>query len=57
MTKSNFDKMAKAPLFARPPRPDEDASSVVGYGAVRAADGRIGAPDRPHGAICDRRLG
>ncbi len=40
MTKSNFDKLAKLPLFARPPRADEDASPVVGYGAVRAADGR-----------------
>ena len=41
MTKSNFDKLAKAPLFARPPRADENASPVAGYGAVRAAtDGR-----------------
>jgi hypothetical protein len=40
MTKSNFDKLAKAPLFARPPRADENASPIVGYGAVRAADGR-----------------
>ena len=40
MTKSNFEKLAKAPLFARPPRPDEGASPITGYGAVRAADGR-----------------
>ena len=40
MTKSNFDRQAKSPMFARPPRPDDDASSVVGYGAVRASDGR-----------------
>lgn len=40
MTKNNFDKLAKAPLFARPPRADENASPVAGYGAVRAADGR-----------------
>ena len=40
MTKSNFGKLANAQAFARPPRADEDASPVVGYGAVRAADGR-----------------
>jgi hypothetical protein len=40
MTKSNFDKMAKAPLFARPPRANDNVSPVAGYGAVRAADGR-----------------
>ncbi len=40
MTKSNFDKLAKAPMFARPPRAEEGTSPVVGYGAVRAADGR-----------------
>jgi hypothetical protein len=40
MTKSNFDKLAKAPLFARPPRANDDASPVAGYGAARAADGR-----------------
>ena len=39
MTKSNFDKLAKAPMFARPPRP-EDANLDVGYGAARAVDGR-----------------
>ena len=39
MTKSNFDKLAKAPMFARPPRP-EDATSDLGYGAARAVDGR-----------------
>lgn len=38
MTKSNFEKLAKAPMLARPPR----AGEVVGpgYGAVRATDGR-----------------
>ena len=40
MTDSNFDKLAKAPKFARPPRPEEFASPVMGYGAVRASDGR-----------------
>ncbi len=40
MSKSNFEKLAKAPMFARPPRADEGASPVEGYGAVRAADGR-----------------
>ena len=40
MTDSNFDKLAKAPKFARPPRPDEFANPVAGYGAVRASDGR-----------------
>ena len=40
MTKSNFEKLAEAPAFAPPPRPDEGASPIVGYGAVRAEDGR-----------------
>ena len=40
MTKSNFEKLAQAPAFARPPLPDEGASPIAGYGAVRAADGR-----------------
>ena len=40
MTKSNFDKLAKQPMFARPPLPDEGANPVAGYGAVRASDGR-----------------
>ncbi len=40
MSDSNFDKLAKAPKFARPPRPEEGASPIEGYGAVRAADGR-----------------
>jgi hypothetical protein len=39
MTKSNFEKIAKQPMLARPPRADE-ALDVVGYGAVRAVDGR-----------------
>ena len=39
MTKSNFEKLARQPMLARPPRADE-ALDVVGYGAVRAADGR-----------------
>ncbi len=40
MSKSNFERMTQLPLLARPPRADEGASPVVGYGAVRAADGR-----------------
>jgi len=40
MTKGNFDKMAKPPMFERPPRPEETRSPVAGYGAVRAEDGR-----------------
>ncbi len=40
MTKSNFEKIANLPLFAKPPRPEEGASPLEGYGAVRAADGR-----------------
>ena len=40
MSKSNFDKLAKQKLFARPPTSDEGASPIAGYGAVRAADGR-----------------
>ena len=38
MTKSNFEKIARQPMLARPPRAD-DVGPVV-YGAVRAADGR-----------------
>jgi hypothetical protein len=40
MTESNFGKLANAPKFARPPRPEEGGSPILGYGAVRAADGR-----------------
>ena len=40
MTKSNFEKLAEAPAFARAPLPDEGASPIAGYGAVRAPDGR-----------------
>ena len=40
MTKSNFEKLAEAPAFAPPPRADEGASPIIGYGAVRAEDGR-----------------
>jgi hypothetical protein len=39
MTKSNFEKIARQPMLARPPRADE-VGGLVGYGAVRAADGR-----------------
>jgi len=39
MTKSNFDKLTKQPMFARPPLPEEGAGRA-GYGAVRVADGR-----------------
>ena len=40
MTDNHFDKLAKAPKFARPPRPEEFANPAIGYGAVRASDGR-----------------
>ena len=56
MTKSNFEKLAKAPLFARPPRPDEGASPIIGYGAVARCRRAFGAPNRPHGAVCNGRL-
>ena len=39
MTKSNFEKIARQPMLARPPRADE-AVGPAGYGAVRAVDGR-----------------
>jgi hypothetical protein len=39
MTKSNFEKLAKQPMPARPPRADE-ALETVGYGTIRAVDGR-----------------
>jgi hypothetical protein len=38
MTKSNFEKLAKQPMLARPPRADE--APEAGYGAVRVTDGR-----------------
>ena len=38
MTKSNFEKIAKQPMLARPPRADEVVGP--GYGAARAIDGR-----------------
>ena len=41
MTKSNFEKLAKAPLFARPPQPDEEAQARSWVMARFArADGR-----------------
>jgi len=40
VTKSNFEKLAEAPAFAPPPRAEEGASPIIGYGAVRASDGR-----------------
>jgi hypothetical protein len=40
MTKSNFEKIAKAPKLARPPRADEVVGANLGYGAVRTIDGR-----------------
>ena len=40
MTKSNFEGLSKPPIFARPPRPEEGANPVKGYGAVRSTDGR-----------------
>ena len=39
MTKSNFEKIAKQPMFARPPLPEEGVGRV-GYGAARKVDGR-----------------
>lgn len=39
MTKSNFERLAKQPLFAKPPRPEESAG-IQGHGAVRVTDGR-----------------
>ena len=52
MSKSNFEKLAKQPMFARPPRADE----VVGSWLRRGAGTRrpVGSPHGPHGAICDR---
>jgi hypothetical protein len=38
MTKSNFEKLVRQPMLARPPRGDEIAEA--GYGAVRVIDGR-----------------
>jgi hypothetical protein len=40
MTKTNFEKMGRLPMFAMPPGRDEVRSPVTGYG--RAADGRSG---------------
>ena len=42
MTKTNFDKMARLPMFAGPPGREEVRSPVTGYGTRRAADGRSG---------------
>jgi hypothetical protein len=39
MTKSNFEKIARQPMLARPPRADEVAG-LTGFGAVRTDDGR-----------------
>jgi hypothetical protein len=38
MTKSSFEKQARQPMLARPPRADE--ATEAGYGAVRVIDGR-----------------
>ena len=38
MTKSNFKRIAEQPMLARPPSADEVVG--LGYGAVRAVDGR-----------------
>ena len=54
MTKSNFEKLAQAPAFARAPLPDEGASPVMGYGAVRAPTDARRAEDRPRCAVCNR---
>ena len=56
MTKSNFEKLAKAPAFARPPRrgrgrkPDHRLWRGAGRGRA------LGAADRPHSAIRDGRV-
>jgi len=42
MTKTNFEKMGRLPMFAMPPGRDEVRSPVTGYGTRRAADGRSG---------------
>jgi hypothetical protein len=39
VSKSNFEKIAKQAMFARPPRADE-VMGASGYGAARAIDGR-----------------
>ncbi len=39
MNKSNFDKLTKQPMFARPPLPEEGVGRA-GYGAARKVDGR-----------------
>jgi hypothetical protein len=39
MMKSNFEKIARQPMRARPPRADE-VGGLISYGAVRVADGR-----------------
>ena len=57
MTKSNFEGLSKPPIFARPPRQEEGANPVKGYGAVRFNRRPHGPPDRAHGAICDRGVG
>ena len=50
MTKSNFDKLAGMPLFARPPRPEDGADPVAGTG--RCAPLMVGAGP---GARCNSR--
>jgi len=39
MTKTNFEKIVKQPMLARPPRA-EDVVGLTTYGAVRTVDGR-----------------
>ena len=40
MTKSNFEKIAKQPMFARPPLAEEGASPCGLWRCPRTADGR-----------------
>ena len=55
MTKSNFEKITKQPMFARPPLPEEGVGRV-GYGAVPEGGWAQRAKDRPDGAIRDGRI-
>lgn len=36
MTKTNFDKISKSPMYLRAPQPEDEGGEVAGYGAVRA---------------------
>ena len=51
MTKSNFDKLAKAPMFARPPRADDAQVRTVWAPSEQLTVARRGGPD----ARCNSR--